>query len=342
MAPFLSASSTSEGQANEPKVYADTEAVKNVMGRYAVNMAKDGLLGEGTFSVCRKGVDLVTGAAVAVKTYKVQQDNTNENAREITLAKFKRQVDVLQSLQDSQKPAKFIVRLLDFSRDANGSPGLNPCDGRLYVVTELAEYSLKDFLRNQRDHGQALARDAVRNLARDVVQAAAALHDKGYVHLDLKPENMMFFNGRLKIIDVDGCVEIGTVVSLQDSSLSFSPCYCAPEWARFLQGGGQSEMVVKPQLDAWSIGLTLCELATLSAVLRPALGHFLQTVGSTSEAHALFIDWLANMETSPVPGCVETFDTGLGEILSCGLLACDPQLRLTPSQCLSSWYLSGA
>lgn len=337
-----SVSSTSEGQANVPKVKADGQTVRTVMDRYAMSMTKDGVLGEGTFSLCRKGVDLMTGERVAIKTYKAQQGDNDENAHEVTLVKFARQVAMLLALQDSQKSAKFFVRLIDFSKNNNGSPGPDPSDGALYVITELAEGSLKDLLRAQRAQGQTLARDVVHSLALSIVLAAAELHAKGYVHLDLKPENMMFFNGRLKIIDVDGCVKIGSIVSLQDSSMSFSPCYCAPEWARFLQGGCQSEIVAEPQLDAWSIGLTLCELATCNAVLRPALTHFLKSSDSSTEAYELFIDWLGNLETSPVPDCINQFDAGLADMLSSGLLASDPQLRLTPAQCLHSDYIADA
>ena len=84
---------------------------------------------------------------------------------------------------------------------------------------------------------------------------------------DLKPENLMMFNGRLKLIDVDGCVPIDSEVlrkphvgwghvddgirrvsvaagscqvSINDSSISFSPCYCAPEWTRWAMNHGVS------------------------------------------------------------------------------------------------------
>ena len=44
----------------------------------------------------------------------------------------------------------------------------------------------------------------------------AGLHAKAYVHMDMNPENMMMFSGRLKVIDVDGCGRAGTKVSTQD------------------------------------------------------------------------------------------------------------------------------
>merc|ERR1719203_2466473 len=96
------------------------------------------------------------------------------------------------------------------------------------------------------------------------------------VHIDFKPENVMMFNGRLKLIDVDGCVKVGVSVSIQDSSISFSPCYCAPEWARFLIKDSDSRITISPCLDVWSVGMTICELVTLDAVLKPRYASFLR------------------------------------------------------------------
>merc|ERR1719191_1695390 len=104
----------------------------------------------------------------------------------------------------------------------------------MYVVTELASYSLKDYFSLRRTDGRKLSKDSVHDVAKAIILVTAGLHAKGLVHLDLKPENLMLFSGVLKLIDVDGCVRIGTRVSITDSSLSFSPCYCAPEWARFI------------------------------------------------------------------------------------------------------------
>lgn len=323
-----------------------------------MSTAPDGLLGEGSFSTCRKGVDVVTGHAVAVKVYKACHRNDTRD-------KFMRQISILQELNQDEfghldvaateqsclgavNFADFFVKLLDFSRDDAGNPGRDQTSGFFYVVTELGERSLKEFISRQRAKGQCLPPEVVRSLAHSVVMAAAALHAKGYVHLDLKPENIMIAYGRPIIIDVDGCVRIGSVISLQDSPCSFSPCYCAPEWARFLTAGEasargeDSQIIAEPSLDAWSIGLTLCECVTLSAVMRPALSHFLKNSGSASDAQGNFIDWLGSLETSPVPSCIAAYDSELSDFLSCGLLACGPDQRSTPSQCLSSRYLLAA
>jgi len=330
-----------------------------VLGRYMMNTSASGILGEGSFSICRKGTNIQTGEEVAIKQYKMGKNNTEEVQG--TLTKFRRQVAVLMELQKpwasevsndpaqwhealmQETPGRLFMQMIDYSTDENGEPGPDARDGTMYMVTELAQYSLKEYLKVQRSRNQAFSRKAVKRSARAILLATAGLHAKGFVHLDLKPENMMMFNGRLKLIDVDGCVEIGSEVSLHDNSTSFSPCYCAPEWARFLLGSSGSTMTANPGLDSWSIGLTICELVTLGAVMRPIYGRFRQRAQSGNEASLLFMNWLGGLESeAPVPVSVEFFDAGLWELLHQGLLVCDADRRLSPVQCLSMPYFSSA
>merc|ERR1719350_2144906 len=116
---------------------------------YAMSLQGEDVLGQGTFSVCRRAVDLATGKAVAVKTYKGMSSSMLEEQK-VALTMFLRQVAVLQLLQTpfdqprdprlwcqrlaQAKPAQLFMQLLDYS------------SGELYVVTELAQYSLADFL----------------------------------------------------------------------------------------------------------------------------------------------------------------------------------------------------
>jgi serine/threonine protein kinase len=330
----------------------------NVMGRYMMDMTKEGHLGEGSFSICRKGIDTITGETVAIKVYKVRERDGGRISQKSSCAiqKYLRQVSVLKDLRNefipptkpelwheslsSQTSANFFVRLLDYSKSVDGTPGPDPSDGKLYIVTELAQRSLKDTIQNQRLTGKMFPYHEIKNLVRSILSATAALHAQGYVHLDLKPENMMFFNGRLKIIDVDGCVKIGSTLLLTDPSLTFSPCYCAPEWAAFLQEGSTAEIVASPTLDSWSIGLTLCECVTLNCVLKPAYAHFMRSHQTPREVQRAFIEWLADLETSPVPSPVSNLDETLGDLLYDALLVCDPDIRLTPAECLSCPYLN--
>lgn len=324
-----------------------------VMGKYKMSTSKQDLMGEGTSSICRKGVCVETGQEVAIKVYKAPKDpNKGEDVR---LQKFRRQISVLNMLQEpfgpvkderlwhpqlaSTKPSKLFMTLLDYSKDDSGTPAPDPQDGVMYVVTELAQYSLKDYLSLRRDQDKGLSRGAVKNISKAIILVVAGLHAKGLVHLDLKPENLMMFNGRLKLIDVDGCVPAGSEISIQDSSISFSPCYCAPEWARFLIEESESKITVNPHLDVWSVGMTVCELATLDAVLKPMYANFLRNGHSHKEAGFLFMDWLGSISKAPLPKSIERFDDGFHKMLVGSLLVCDHTHRKTLAQCLSDPYL---
>jgi len=336
---------------NASQVSSNGSGVTLVIGKYKMSMAREDVMGEGTSSICRKAVNVATGELVAVKVYKAGRDGARHE--EVKMQKFRRQIDVLQLLQepfprpadprlwhdqlDQAKPSRLFMQLLDYSRDSRGNPGPDASDGVMYVVTELAQYSLKDYLGLRRDQGRLLPADSVKSITKAILLVMAGLHAKGLVHIDLKPENLMMFNGRLKLIDVDGCVKAGTRISIQDSSISFSPCYCAPEWARFLIEESESRITVSPALDVWSVGMTVCELVTLDAVLKPMYANFLRAGQSNREAGFLFMDWLSNIKAAPVPTSVETFHDDFFEMLS-GLLLCDPTKRRTCAEALSSSY----
>jgi serine/threonine protein kinase len=309
-------------------------------------------MGEGTSSICRRGTDL-KGKEVAIKVYKEQ--SKGGKIKDVTLQKFKRQIAVLQELMEpfkkpsdptlwddslaKVKPERVFMCLLDYSKNSKGEPAPDATDGVLYVVTELAQYSLKDFLAQRRDQNKPLSKDEVQNMSKSILVAMAGLHAKGFVHIDMKPENMMDFNGKLKVIDVDGCVRMGTKVSIQDSSISFSPCYCAPEWARFLIKDNQQNIIANPALDVWSVGMTLCELVTLDAILKPQYANFLRNASSHREAGFLFMEWLSSIRKAPMPKSVLGFDAGFLDLLTGWLLVCNAQTRKTCAQSLQHAYI---
>jgi len=145
----------------------------------------------------------------------------------------------------------------------------------MYLITELAQNSLKDHLSVlalQREQGMALPRNLVRSLAQSICLIVAGLHAKRLVHTDLRPEHFLFFDGKLKLADVDGCVPLGAEIVLADPSMPFSACHCAPERARLLTGA-EELLEAQPSLDTWSVGMTLCELVTLEAALHPLRIH---------------------------------------------------------------------
>lgn len=329
-----------------------------IMGRYRMGTGDEDHMGEGTSSVCWRGVDTRTGAPVAVKIYKAQTPGgAAQVSQEVTLVKFRRQVEVLEALREPLVPhadpalwhpqlescdsKDLFMQLLDHSRDAAGQPGPDAEDGVLYVVTELAEYSVDDLLNQQRETKQPLSKDILQTLSRSVILVIAGLHAKGFVHLDIKPENLMVFNGVLKLIDVDGCVRVGDSLSITDSSISFSPVFCSPEWANFLIDDSDGQTIVAaPALDAWSVGMTLWSLVALNAAFKPVYQNFAQQARSSSEGGFLFMEWLSSLTEPPVPKSIQRLHPEIAALLTNSLLVCDREQRKTCAQCLSMPYLA--
>eukprot|EP00392_Amoebophrya_sp_AT5.2_P016808 g17104.t1 len=324
-----------------------------VLGRFEVIPGRKGLLGEGSFSVVQKGIDKKTGATVAVKTYKhASQPDEIENC----VTKFNRQIQVLQMLmeplvQDPKRanlmhpllskidPKKCFLELVDYSRDKDGKPGPDTRDGKMYVVTEVADYSLKDYLGQKLEEKSALKPDSIRQICRSFVVAMAMLHAKGLVHLDMKPENIMRAGHTWKVIDVDGCTPLGKQISINDSSISFSPCYCAPEWAHFLIEDGDF-LKVGHQLDVWSVGISLCELIALDAVLKPKYVSIYRQAGSHRKAGFLFLEWLANpKESLAMDDAVKTFDPDFSDMVLSRMLNKNPIARVSLADMLNHSYI---
>lgn len=322
-----------------------------VLEKYKMFGGHNGVLGAGTSSTAWRGEDTTTGKEVAIKVYK----NTDRHGRvsRSTLKKFVRQIEVLQELTRpfvipadtslwndrlaNAKPSRLFVELLDYSKDVNGKPGPDPTDDTMYVVTELGEFTLKQYLDHRHEQRRPLSHSSVKSITESLILVMAGLHAKGLVHIDLKPENVMMFNGRLKLIAVDGCVQVGSQVSIGDTSISFSPCYCAPEWARFLIDESDTHITISPALDVWSLGMTICELVTLNPVLKPTYASF--SSRSQQDAGFLFMQWLSGGKATLMPRAVEKFDPQLFDLVA-SLLVFDKHSRVTMARSLTHGFIT--
>ena len=91
-------------------------------------------------------------------------------------------------------------------------------------------------------------------LARAVADALVHAHDRGVLHRDVKPSNVMLTpDGRALLLDF-GLAFSADSARLTQGQLG-SPAYMAPEQVR-----GED---VDARADVWSLGVTLCELLTL-------------------------------------------------------------------------------
>ncbi|MCA9211482.1 MAG: protein kinase, partial [Planctomycetales bacterium] len=103
------------------------------------------------------------------------------------------------------------------------------CYGRLIVVTELADMSLKDRFEDYRRKGNSgIPRNELLGYLKDAADALDYMHDAWSLqHLDVKPENFLIVGGHVKVAD------FGLVKELEDVQQSFmgglTPLYASPE-----------------------------------------------------------------------------------------------------------------
>jgi eukaryotic-like serine/threonine-protein kinase len=89
----------------------------------------------------------------------------------------------------------------------------------------------------------------VAHLGSQLISSLRYIHDSGFLHLDIKPGNVIIDGGRVKVIDLSLAQPPGLCLPGVGTS-----AYLSPEQAR-----GES---VGSAADVWGIGLTLFEAAT--------------------------------------------------------------------------------
>jgi serine/threonine-protein kinase len=167
-------------------------------------------------------------------------------------------VKVLSSPFDRDK--EFVER---FAREAHAAARLNhpnivavydsgSDDGTHFIVTELVEgETLADLLQRE----GALPPERVVEIAGQVCHALEAAHEKGVVHRDVKPGNVMITSeGRVKVVDFGIARAAGAESVTRTGLVMGSASYLSPEQARGEPGDERS--------DIYSLGCVLYQMLT--------------------------------------------------------------------------------
>ncbi len=214
------------------------------IGRYEVIEE----LGRGSMGVVYKARDPVIGRSVAIKTIRLGDFSAPQQLEELTA----RLIREAQSAGVLSHPN--IITIFDAGEE----------DGLSYIAMELVEgVSLEHLL----ERGQSLSEATILHIARQTADALGYAHQRGIVHRDIKPGNIMLTeDGRVKVADF-GIAKVGSSKMTQTGMLLGSPSYMAPE--HFL---GQP---LDGRSDIFALGVVLFELLTGQA---PFIGENLGTL----------------------------------------------------------------
>ncbi len=185
-----------------------------------------GPLGSGGMGIVYRARDTRLGREVALKT--LPPSSLSDPAR---LQRFEQEARAASALNHPNVLAVFDV----------GREGDTP-----FLVTELLEGQT---LRERIAEGRLSPRKVI-ELAMQVAQGLAAVHEKGIVHRDLKPDNVFLTrDGQLKILDfgvartTEGLAPVaGTLPLTQSGAVMGTAGYMAPEQVRGRPADARSDL----------------------------------------------------------------------------------------------------
>lgn len=237
----------------------------------------EGVLGAGGHSIVYRARDQRHARGVAIKV--LREDSRLEDAAE----RFAQEIRVAAGLRHPH-----ILPLYDSGVLA---------DGRPFSVTPVA---LGESLRAVIDRGPVAVAEALR-LAREVAEALAYLHERGWVHRDVKPENIIVESGHAVLTDFGISAAADTVTRLS------APQQVANLWSarRFTEVGSVvgtlpyvgpeslfGDAPVHPRSDVYALGIVLYEMlaarlpftaSSAAALLRQRLEHPLPPLASVRD-----------------------------------------------------------
>jgi len=188
------------------------------------------LLGKGGNGEVYSGVRRSDGKEVAIKRIK-KRKNEKRNEKKLLSEIF-----ILQQLQD----VPGVVSLTDYHQS----------DGSHYIVME--KFPCKDMFDFISDHPFGVAESVTRDLFKQIVETIQHCKKKGYVHGDIKDENILINTEttEVKIIDF-GSSEKWTEEVL--TRFGGTREYAPPEWFTIRR-------VTAESLTVWSLGILLYSL----------------------------------------------------------------------------------
>jgi serine/threonine protein kinase len=189
-------------------------------------------IGAGGMSVVYKAQDLALGRLVAIKV--LHESLTGDSA---FLERFRREARAAASLSHPN-----VVTVHDVGQDGD----------RHYIVMELVEGDdLKAIIRRW----APLPLEKALDLTVQICQGVGYAHRAGFVHCDVKPQNVLVTSGGRAMVADFGIARVISEATMSRSDLNWgTPHYFSPE-----QAAGEP---ATPSSDVYAIGVMLFEMLT--------------------------------------------------------------------------------
>ena len=132
-----------------------------------------------------------------------------------------------------------------------------PLKAKFYWIQEVAAGDMLDLLNTE---GFYFSAEQLLAITHQMLRALSALHKRGIIHQDIKPENILFRRSgddiHALLADFGSAGPVEEVQEKSRHSTVGTPSYLDPD---FLQE--MDENKINPRTDSWALGLTLLKLA---------------------------------------------------------------------------------
>ncbi|KAG5844059.1 myotonin-protein kinase-like isoform X2 [Anguilla rostrata] len=128
-------------------------------------------------------------------------------------------------------------------------------DNYLYLVMDY--YVGGDLLTLLSKFGDHIPEDMAQFYLAEMVMAIESVHRLGYVHRDIKPDNILLTaEGHVRLGDFGSCLRLQEDGMVHSSLAVGTPDYLSPEILRAVEGGGR----YGPECDWWALGICAFEM----------------------------------------------------------------------------------